>query len=470
MKKKWAILLYGLGISGGANVIFQHAMYAVSQGIEVTIVSMNGQTHVDASWHEAAGCFDYKKFEDIVTLYFDVAIATEWRSAFDIYKVHADKYIYFVQSIESKFFQRNNSLLGYIAETSYDMPMEYVTEVTWIKEYLLRFYHKKAELVLNGIDKKIFTCDGKRIDERPVDHVRFLIEGSMTNWLKNVPKAIEVCKKAGADDVWLVTPDRVKKIEDFGVSRFFSKVPMKMMPEIYRSCDVLVKLSVVEGMFGPPLEMFHCGGTAITYDVEGSEEYMIDGENSFVLKKGDEKAVIGAVKRLIEDRNELNRLKENALKTAKDWIDWNHSSECFFEAIDKSTKINDEDYEIIQKKGKKGSDSYKQAEALMGLEPDMNRIEKLREFCRRETKKLFLYGAGKMCRGTILNLDQYDISIEGILVSSIDNNPNTVMGHRVYEIDKVMDKKDSIVIFVTSDIYYSEIFYMLQCKGFMDVF
>ena len=54
---------------------------------------------------------------------------------------------------------------------------------------------------------------------------------------------------------------------------------------IYRSCDVIVKLSYVEGMFGPPLEMFHCGGTSIVYDVTGHDEYIVHGKNGLVAKK-----------------------------------------------------------------------------------------------------------------------------------------------------------------------------------------
>ncbi len=69
------------------------------------------------------------------------------------------------------------------------------------------------------------------------------------------------------------------------------KIPVESTPVIYRSCDVLLKLSKVEGMFGPPLEMFHCGGTAITYDVTGSEEYLVSGRNSLVVPMDDEKAV-----------------------------------------------------------------------------------------------------------------------------------------------------------------------------------
>lgn len=71
---------------------------------------------------------------------------------------------------------------------------------------------------------------------------------------------------------------------------------MKKQPEIYRSCDVIVKLSYIEGMFGPPLEMFHCGGTAIVYDVTGHDEYIVHEKNALVVKTDDDKQVINYIK------------------------------------------------------------------------------------------------------------------------------------------------------------------------------
>ena len=56
-----------------------------------------------------------------------------------------------------------------------------------------------------------------------------------------------------------------------GVDRVLSRVPIDRTGTVYRSCDVLMKLSRVEGMYSPPLEMFHCGGTVVTYDVTGHE-------------------------------------------------------------------------------------------------------------------------------------------------------------------------------------------------------
>ncbi|MER2419141.1 glycosyltransferase, partial [Klebsiella pneumoniae] len=111
-----------------------------------------------------------------------------------------------------------------------------------------------------------------------------------------------------------------------GVSRVFSRVPMKVTPDIYRSCDILVKLSTVEGMFGPPLEIFHCGGTAIVFDVTGHDEYIVDGQNACVVHRGDMDGVVTTLRRLLNDRTELARLQAGALKTAEAWVSWDASS------------------------------------------------------------------------------------------------------------------------------------------------
>jgi glycosyltransferase involved in cell wall biosynthesis len=109
----------------------------------------------------------------------------------------------------------------------------------------------------------------------------------------------------------------------------FERVSVESTPTVYRSCDVLVKLSQVEGMYGPPLEMFHCGGTTVTYDVTGHEEYVEDGTNGIVVTMNDEQGVIDAVRRLKRDRSLLNRLRAGALATAATWPDWSESSSHF---------------------------------------------------------------------------------------------------------------------------------------------
>jgi glycosyltransferase involved in cell wall biosynthesis len=102
-----------------------------------------------------------------------------------------------------------------------------------------------------------------------------------------------------------------------------------MTGEIFRSCDVLVKLTQVEGMYGPPLEMFHCGGTVITYDVTGSDEYVVNEFNGLVVRMDDVSAVTDALARLKLDPELVSKLKSGAESTAEKWLDWQLSSSRF---------------------------------------------------------------------------------------------------------------------------------------------
>lgn len=464
---KWGILLYDIGISGGANVIFNHALYACNQGVDITFVSRQKKTCSDASWHIGTERFMYKTIEEAKDEIYDVVIATEWRTAYDIYQLKAEKYVYFVQSVESRFFHNPACFLGYIADNTYHLPFKYITEVGWIKKILYEHYSKEAEIVLNGIDKDIFKVDGKCVEEKSEDHVRFLIEGSVHNWLKNVATTVRLCEEAGAEEIWLVTPDNISSYE--GVDRVFSQVPMSSMPQIYRSCDVLVKLSLVEGMFGPPLEMFHCGGTAITYDIEGSDEYIKNGYNALVVKKNDEEGVIKAIKQLINNPDMLNYLKVNAVKTASMWCDWNKSSACFYRHIQKAKSTDYFDVQRIKKNGSAGANIYRRVEKYIGNYPGNNRIESLVESYLSSKRDIYIYGAGSLCKSTIILLSEFDIPISGIIVSNKETNPNTVIGHRVYGIDELKISPNSVMIYISTEKYYREIYELLKKKGYSNI-
>jgi len=464
----WAVLLYGLGISGGANVIFEHALYAVKQGIDVTFISREKDPQNSASWHRGAAFFNYMTAKQAADVYFDVAIATEWRSAYDVCQIKADKYIYFVQSIESRFYPNPENMFSFIAEKSYELDFSYVTEAGWIRDYLFSLYGQNAKVVKNGIDKDVFNPFGDVTQKRKGNGVRFLVEGSVNNWFKNVPKTVDLCKEAGVEELWLVTPDDI----DFypGVDRVFSRVPIHKMAQIYRSCDCLVKLSLVEGMFGPPLEMFHCGGTAIVYNINGIEEYIENGSNSIVIPVNKEDEVIYSIKRLMSDKKLLDRLKMGAALTAGHWIDWNTSSELFYRTIcDSENHIKHDRYEKLMVKSRQGAYAYRQIEKMFGGVPANDRTEKVVAFLNDNNKKLAIYGAGDYCRFYLSSFSDRNIVVDGIVVSRTEGNPKSVMGHKVFRIDDISDRPEEYLIYISTEKHYDAIFRSLREHGFKDI-
>ena len=329
---KICFLLGSPDISGGSYVIFQHALNLKVFGHEVTILTEDTISLDRLFWIPEAKSLLWGTPETKHAENFDVVIATWWKTVYWAGKVNAKKYVYFVQSIESRFYPDLEKPLRKLVESTYCLPFYFITEATWIQAYLREVHLCQCLLVKNGIQKEVFTVDGPAFAQREHNKLRVLVEGALGVPFKNVARTIELVRKSLADDIWLLTPTQVDNYP--GVSRVFSKIPFKSTPEVYRSCDVIVKLSYVEGMFGPPLEMFHCGGTAIVYNVSGHDEYIQNDINGLVIKNDDEAGVITAINSLKKDNGVLNRLKAGALRTSAEWPDWQKSSRDFEGALE----------------------------------------------------------------------------------------------------------------------------------------
>ena len=338
MTKKILFLLGSANLSGGTYVIFQHALYLQTHGFQVTIAlvfmtmeELENLKKSDNCWHPAVKNLTFIHIDDAKCEQYDLAIFTWWATLFSFPKINSTTYMYFVQSIESRFYPKEETFMRDLVNRTYQLGLPVITEAKWIQNYLQINYDSHCDLVRNGIVKSLYNSQGKCIAEKSTQQLRILVEGPLDVDFKNVTKTIELCLQANVGEIWLLTSSAVHHYA--GVTRIFSQVPIAQVPEIYRSCDVLVKLSYVEGMFGPPLEMFHCGGTTIVYDVTGYEEYIVHDVNALVAKTDDEKTVVQYLKRLHEDRNLLARLCAGARDTAEKWIDWDQSSNQFANAL-----------------------------------------------------------------------------------------------------------------------------------------
>lgn len=333
--RKICFLVGSMAISGGTYVIVQHAAYLHEQGYDVTLAVQEPFTAQTLAWHDRTSRLRCVPIDAAKGETFDLVIATWWKTALELRHFNSPRYAYFVQSIESRFYPASEVPLKALVDSTYRLPVAYVTEATWIRDHLKTSYGHDAALVRNGIRKDVYRTTGPVISPRNRKHQpRVLVEGHFGVSFKNTALGVRLAREAGAKDIWLLTGTPVKWVP--GVSRVFSRVPMNVTPDIYRSCDILVKLSTVEGMFGPPLEIFHCGGTAIVFDVTGHDEYIVDGQNSCVVHRGDMDGVVTTLRRLLNDRTELARLQAGALKTAEAWVSWDASSSAFRNWVDVS--------------------------------------------------------------------------------------------------------------------------------------
>jgi len=324
-------LIGSADISGGTYVIFEHALRAQAAGADVVVVPLFDMGGVARDWHPALDRLEFTDMAGIAHRDFDVAVATWWPTVFELPKVRFRHAVYFVQSAESRFYalgpDRDSAAL---AELTYTVGLPVITIATWLQVHLAYQHGAFSFLCRNGIDKQRYQGVGETLAPPMTQGLRVLIEGSDAP-MKGVQEAVAAARSGGADEVWLLTPSSIDVVP--GVDRLIARIPAAQTPAVYRSCDVLLKLSQVEGMFGPPLEMFQCGGTVITNDVTGYDEYVRDGHNGLVVATGDQAAAAAAVARLRADPQLLTTLRTNALRTADDWRGWDQAGEEFVRII-----------------------------------------------------------------------------------------------------------------------------------------
>lgn len=307
---KIAYLIPGCGVSGGIAVVCQHVNRLKNRGHDVLLISENDERVIDWFPNQLVQIVGLDDVPDDL----DALVATAWSTAFRVAVLPAKHKFYFVQSDETRFHPKN-SAWEHITRLTYSIAFNYITEARWIKQWLSDSFGHDATLVPNGLDDKLFFPAEPLVPKG--NKPRVLLEGAIGLPYKGMAEAFEAVQDLDVE-VWCVSsygkPDKSWKCD-----RFFERVPMTDMKRVYASCDILLKLSRVEGFFGPPMEMMACGGVAVVGRVTGYDEYIEDEVNALVVDANKPLEAAQALKRLIENENLRNRLEKNGRITAENW-------------------------------------------------------------------------------------------------------------------------------------------------------
>lgn len=328
-----AFIVNDLQLSGGVGVVVQHARrLSMLTGWEVTLVL--AREPEGPSWHgyEHLPDLHVRTRAEALAQSFDIAIATWWETTFTLFELRARRYAYFVQSLEERFYPDGQAgRLG--AALTVDLPVAFITEARWIADTLAALRpDARCYLVRNGIDKQVFR-PLERVVPSFEEPLRVLVEGSPSVWHKRVPEAMEaVARMTEPHRLTVVSGEResLRRVEGASV---VGPLTHREMSELYCDHDVLVKLSSVEGMFGPPLEGFHRGATCVVTPVTGYDEYVEHGYNGLLTDWEDLGGTARALDLLARDRRLLHHLRCNALETARGWPSWDQSSQFMAAAL-----------------------------------------------------------------------------------------------------------------------------------------
>ena len=330
---KVAFLINDLQLSGGVGVILQHArQLGTRHGFDVTLVLAREQEM--ASWdYDALEHVHVVGLADAQRDHFDVAVCTWWETAFALFTLRAERYAYFVQSLEDRFYRPDEpERMG--AALTLDLPVAFLTEARWIADTLAELRpDAPCYLVRNGIDKGVFAGPDAVVPALD-GPLRILIEGNPSAWFKHVGTAVHVTEHMTEPRfVTLVTGERAAAAARLSADRVVGPVAHRDMAALYGDHHVVLKLSLVEGMFGPPLEGFHMGATCVVTPVTGHDEYVEHGFNGIVCDWDDPRGTARQLDLLARDRQLLQYLRQNALLTARGWPSWEQQGQFMAAAL-----------------------------------------------------------------------------------------------------------------------------------------
>ena len=321
-----AFLLQDIQLSGGVGVVVEHASQLNRHhGFDCRLVL----TRPSERPHWA-----YRGLRDVPVLtleaasaeHFDVVAATWWETASVLFRLRADRYVYFLQLLEDSTYPPE-ATQRLAASLTTALPVRFVTEARWIAEMVERFQPgTRALYVRNGIAKDVFRTPPAPAPATEYEPLRIVVEGSRQLAHKGVDDALDAVRlMRERHHLTLVTPHASDAQLD-GVDRWLSGLSHAEMAELLAGEHVMLKLTRVEGMYGPPLEAFHMGATCVTTPVTGFDEYIRHAHNGLVVGWDDPRGTARALDLLARDRGLLHRLRMNALQTARAWPSWEQSS------------------------------------------------------------------------------------------------------------------------------------------------
>lgn len=312
---KIVYLIPECGITGGVAVACQHTNRLLARGHEMFMITQTLETNINWFPQQKVKVLTLNNYPEDV----DVLVATGWSTSFAAVELPAKQKFYFVQSDETRFHDPD-SVWKKITTLSYLLNFHYFTEAQWIQTWLIENFNHDSALIPNGLDQRIFFAD-KPLTPKGIKP-RILLEGAIDLPYKGMKDAFKAVEDIDAE-VWCVSTLGKPKPE-WHCDRFFSRVSIEKMRRIYASCDILLKMSRVEGFFGPPLEMMACGGAVVVGKVTGYDEYIKDEYNALVVEKGDVDGARTAIQRLFDNNELKNELISNGRKTVEKW-DWESS-------------------------------------------------------------------------------------------------------------------------------------------------
>lgn len=257
----------------------------------------------------------------------DVTIATAWDTAEIVYRFGTGKKAYFMQHMETVFFNDQECYERRLCELSYQLPIVKISNSSWLQgqleDYLRRHSIKeKVHCCINAVDLDVYRkLDTKRMDTAG-NVVRIISYGGNNMLWKGFAEMAEAMalarrKLPELTLEWLVYGN-ASLPPDNSVAPY-TKLGFLQPGELvkaYNEADFLLSASWYESFPLFPIEAMACGLATITTQ-QGTEDYAAHGETAEVVKERDIDSIANAIVKLATDLPYREMLAQRGYQAAQ---------------------------------------------------------------------------------------------------------------------------------------------------------
>jgi glycosyltransferase involved in cell wall biosynthesis len=307
--------MYGMGTSGGARIIYEHANRLIDRGHEVEFCSMADYNY---SWFPLKAKINKNPVDN-----YDAVFATYFETYYPMVKGFKNSRKFYLVQMKESFFMRQEEMKKKADRThNPDDGVQRISIANHLVRWLKSEFGVESLYLPNGLDLEFF----KPTPAPELNKTKFtiLLEGGFASQVKGIGdalNAIHKLRRAGHDfEVWHLSYTDSMKLK--GVDRLYYRPDQEVIPKLYTESDIMLKPSYHEGSPLPVMEAMACGCLPVVSDCDGCLEYAKHDFNAKVFKAGDIPDMMKQIESCIISGENTGIILTNAERFAKDNFCW----------------------------------------------------------------------------------------------------------------------------------------------------
>ena len=246
----------------------------------------------------------------------DITIATSWPTSFDVYNLNdkKGKKVYFIQDYEIWYGKEE------VVNSTYTLDFNRVVITKKLQKLLKTKFNVESKVIYNGLNKNEFI-NGEKKDTKNKTILMLYNEASNKGTEEGIKILRNIKNKYDVKIVLFGFKKGDNIPQDF---EFYENPERNVLMKLYREASIYLFPSKNESWGMPVMEAMSNKCAVVGNNVGCLEEVGIDGYNCLRVNDLDYNDMQIKIERLLNDKELLKKIQENAYTTSKKFV-WENS-------------------------------------------------------------------------------------------------------------------------------------------------